>query len=54
MAKKRELTLEEQIDIAVDKVMALLEDPGADPAALSAAEDEAERLIRQREDESDL
>ena len=50
MGKKREPTLDERIDIAVDRVMALLEDPGADPGELKAAEDEAEALIRLRED----
>ena len=50
MAKKS-LTLESRIDIAVDKLMALLEDPGAHPEELAAAEAEAEALIRQRDDD---
>lgn len=51
MPKKRVSTLEEQIDLSVDKLMALLEDPTVDPRDVSAAEAEAERLIRLREDD---
>ena len=48
---RKSLTLEQRIDIAVDKLMALLEDPGAHPEELAAAEAEAEALIRQRDDD---